>query len=409
MLDLKKLQKKRVQLIETDARAITNLAEIEERKLTNEERGKFDALMDEADDIQDQIDVAVRQRDAERSIANQVQEIEDTLSNTDKGSPEAQRAAAQLTQFRGFLVSGQVRDMGEELRSLQADNDIQAGYLVPPEQFVRQLIKAVDDQTFVRQLATKFTLNESASMGAVSMDNDPSDADWTAEVGTVQRDSTMSVGKRSLTPHKLAKEIIISKKLLRLSAIPAEQLIIERLAYKFGITEEKGFLTGNGNQQPLGVFTASSDGISTGRDFSTGNTTTEIRLDGLIEAKYGLKAQYQQVAQWLFNRTGVKQIAKLKDGNGQYIWEPSKKVGDPDMLLGNPVHQSEYAPATFTTGLYVGILGDWSKYWIADSLAFEIQRLNELYAKTGQVGFIGEAELDGMPVLEEAFARVTLG
>ena len=79
------------------------------------------------------------------------------------------------------------------------------------------------------------------------------------------------------------------------------------------------------------------------------------------------------------------------------------------MLLGNPVHQSEYAPATFTTGLYVGILGDWSKYWIADSLAFEIQRLNELYAKTGQVGFIGEAELDGMPVLEEAFARVTLG
>jgi len=410
MKDLKKLQKERVKIIDVTARAITDKAEAESRKLTKEERGQFDALMDTADDLQGEIDVAVRMQEAERSIAANVNQIENTLSNGgSQDSPEMRIASAQMDQFRGFLVSGQVRDMGEELRALQADNDIQAGYLVPPEEFVRTLIKAVDNETFVRQLATKYQVTESASMGAVSLDNDPADAEWTPEVGSVGRDSTMSVGKRSLTPHKLAKEVLISKKLLRLSAIPAEQLVIERLAYKFGITEEKAFLTGTGAQQPLGVFTASADGISTGRDFSTGNTATEIRFDGLIEAKYGLKSQYQQIAEWLFNRAGVKQIAKLKDGNGQYIWEPSKKVGDPDMLLGNPVHQSEYAPSTFTTGLYVGIIGDWSKYWIVDSLVFEIQRLNELYAKTGQVGFIGDAELDGMPVLEEAFARVKLG
>jgi hypothetical protein len=58
-----------------------------------------------------------------------------------------------------------------------------------------------------------------------------------------------------------------------------------RLAYKFGVTQEKAYLTGDGNQKPLGVFTASNDGISTGRDVSTGNTTTAITFDGLIEAK----------------------------------------------------------------------------------------------------------------------------
>ena len=69
---------------------------------------------------------------------------------------------------------------------------------------------------------------------------------------------------------------------------------------------------------------------------------------------------------------------------------------------------SEWAPNTFTTGEYVGLLGDFSHYWIADALSMQIQRLNELYAETNQVGFIGRLETDGAPVLEEAFVRVKL-
>ena len=57
----------------------------------------------------------------------------------------------------------------------------------------------------------------------------------------------------------------------------------------------------------------------------------------------------------------------------------------------------------------MGILGDFSNYWIADSLALEMQRLVELYATTNQVALIGRMESDGMPVLEEAFVRVKLG
>jgi HK97 family phage major capsid protein len=69
---------------------------------------------------------------------------------------------------------------------------------------------------------------------------------------------------------------------------------------------------------------------------------------------------------------------------------------------------SEYAPNTFTTGLYVGLIGDWSQYWIVDALDLTIQRLVELYAETNQTGFIGRMETDGAPVLAEAFARVKL-
>jgi HK97 family phage major capsid protein len=217
----------------------------------------------------------------------------------------------------------------------------------------------------------------------------------------------MAFGRRELSPHPLAKYIKISRKLLRM--VPSvDGLVRERLGYKFAVTMENAYLNGTGNQQPLGVFVASNDGISTGRDASTGNTDTEIRFDGLIEAKYTLKAQYWPRARWMFHRDGVKMVAKLKDGNGQYLWRESVRVGEPDRILSFPVMMSEYAPSTFTTGLYVGILGDFAHYWIADALDMEMQRLVELYAATNQVGFIGRMESDGMPVLEEAFVRVKL-
>ena len=69
---------------------------------------------------------------------------------------------------------------------------------------------------------------------------------------------------------------------------------------------------------------------------------------------------------------------------------------------------SEWAPSTFTTGQYVGLLGDFKHYWIADALSMQIQRLNELYAETNQDGFIARYEGDGAPALAEAFARVAL-
>ena len=104
----------------------------------------------------------------------------------------------------------------------------------------------------------------------------------------------------------------------------------------------------------------------------------------------------------------MKGITQLKDGDGQYLWRPSVREGEPDTILGHPIMISEFAPNTFTTGLYVGLFADWSFYWIVDSLNFQIQRLVELYAEADQVGFIGRYEGDGAPVLEEAFVRIKL-
>jgi len=185
-------------------------------------------------------------------------------------------------------------------------------------------------------------------------------------------------------------------------------IVRSRLGYKFAVVQDNAFLNGTGAQQPLGVFTASDNGIPTSRDVSTGNLATELRFDGLKECEYSIKAGYRRVASWIFHRDAVKMISKLKDGEGRYIWQPSVVVADPDRILDIPVRESEYAPNTFESGLYVGILGDFRFYWIIDALTLTIQVLLELYAATNQNGYIGRLEADGMPVLAEAFARVKL-
>lgn len=397
-----------------EARAIIDKAEAEKRNLTAEEQVKCDELITKQEEIRSQIEREQKLVEAERQAAEETLRTKDeSRGKPASGGQTAQHGAASeeyRAAFYKMIASGQSGYSGlnsDEIRALQSDSNPSGGFLVAPQQMVDGLIKAIDNILFIRQLATKFRVPTAASLGAASLDNDPADADWTAELLTGSEDSTMSFGKRELFPHPVAKRIKVSNKLLRQSP-DVETLVQARLGYKFAVTQEKAFLTGSGANQPLGLFTASNDGIPTSRDVSTGNTTTAFTVDGLIEAKYSLKGQYHGAAQWLFHRDAVKMLAKLKDGEGQYIWQPTKTLADPDMLLGRPVNMSEYAPNTFTTGLYVGMFADFSQYWIADALDMQVQRLVELYAETNQTGLIGRMQTDGMPVLSEAFARIKL-
>jgi HK97 family phage major capsid protein len=363
---LKELRDQRGKLV-ADARAILNKAEAEKRSATSEESAQFDAMMKQVGDLGDEVRRHESLAEAERDAAAQVARGLDSAKDEARGKEADPGVELRTKAFSKLIVSG-VRSLNDaEVRALQADSDTAGGFVVAPEQFVSGLIKNIDDMVFMRQRATKFQIPTAASLGAASLAADPADADWTTELATGNEDSTMSFGKRQLNPHPLAKRLKVSNKFLRMAS-GAEALVRSRLAYKFGISQEKAFMTGSGVNQPLGVFTASNDGIPTTRDISTGNAATSVTFDGLINAKYSLKGQYWMRADWMFHRDTLSQISKLKNGEGDYIWRESVRDGEPDRLLGRPVMMSEYAPNTLTTGQYVGILGDFSNYWIADAL-----------------------------------------
>lgn len=369
--------------------------------LSADDLSKISKIEADIDNLQKSVEVAERQEKREAEL----RAIPENRVTANPTNDKEARALKYQADFRNFLVRGETRD-------LSADTSTEGGNIVAPQTFVAQLLKKMDDLLFIRSLATKITLGEAAEIGVPTLDTDASDAEWTSEIQEATADTALKFGKRVMRPSLVAKRIKVSQKLLQVASLNPEQIVAERLAYKFALTQEKAFLTGNGTNQPLGLFTASPHGISTSRDVSTDNTSSAVTFDGLTNAVMSCKQQYRRSGRWMFHRDAIKLIRKIKtgiSGDTTYVWQPSVQPGMPDTILGYPVVESEYVPNTFTSGLYVGLFGDFSQYWIVDQLPYSVQRLVELYAANNQVGFIGRMSTDAAPVDELAFARVKLG
>lgn len=380
------------------------------RDMSAEEQSKYNAMEADIEKLGNQSELLQRQEQREAELrARSSDPIRPIVA------PHEMRHRAPTPEeqaFRALFISDseerkslkyKISAPTPEQRALQADSGEAGGFLLAPQMFVADLIKTIDNRVVVRQKATKFQLKEAASMGSPSLDADPEDGTWTAEIQDADEDTQMDFGKRELKPHQLAKMIKVSRKLMRLSSVPIEKLVRDRLAYKFAVTEETHFWTGNGAGQPLGMLVASNDGIPTSRDTNTGSATG-FTGDGLIDAQDAVNENYNN--EWYFHPNAIKLIRKLKDGQQNYLWQPGLQVGNPDVLLSRPINKSRYISNTYTNGLYAGIYGDLSYYWIADSLAMEIEREDHLYTLSNRVAFIARMEVDGAPVLADAFTRL---
>jgi HK97 family phage major capsid protein len=294
----------------------------------------------------------------------------------------------------------------ESIRLLQGDSDIAEGFAIP-ERTHNQLVKALDDQTFIRRLATMHYV-DSENLKIPILANRVASPEWIGEISESSFDSTMSFESVTLTPHRLSLGIKASRKFLRLATIAPESLINQELAYKAGIVIENSALNGTGANEFLGVFEDTSPDIT---DCSTHNTTTNISADNLIECVYSLKPQYLRDSslRWIFSRTALKQIRKLKDGEGNYLWQSGLDVNTRPTILSIPYEISEYCPDTFSSGNYVGVLGCWRFYHIAESRRVEIDVLRERFLTEDLIAFLVNYYGDGQIALGEAFVRVTLG
>lgn len=407
------LRKKRAAALAA-GRAIIDKAEGEKRTALNtEERPAWDKSWAEAEELRVQIEDQERRENQARADA---EVAFDEKAKAKDAKDEKRIVTRKGREFDGdeyrsafdSYLCGQ--PTADEKRALEAGLGTKGGYLYAPETFLNELIQNVTDATIFRSMARVLpAITGSDSIAAPTLTDRMAASAWTSELGNPSRDATLAFGKRMLTPHPLAKEVLVSKVLL--AKVPSAQTIVrDELSRVVAEAMENAYMTGSGAQQPLGIFTASANGISTDRDVSTGNAATAVTFDGLKAAKYALKQVYWGRASWIMHREGMEAIAKLKDGNGRYLLQDSVVVGEPERLLGFPVRLSEYAPHVFTTTLYVAMLGDFQEaYWIVDSIDSQIVRLEELMARSNQDLFIIRMMTDGQPVKEEAVVRVKLG
>ena len=273
---------------------------------------------------------------------------------------------------------------------LSESTDADGGYLVP-EEFEQNIVTGLDAANVIRSIAKVITTRNDRKI-PISVGH--SVATWTAE-NAAFTESNPTFGQKEIDAYKLTDLIRISVELLQDTAFPLEQYIANEFARAFGIAEEQAFCVGTGSGQPTGIFTANGGTVGV-----TAAANNAITADELINLVYVLKAPYRRNAKFLMNDATISAIRKLKDGNGVYLWQPSLQAGEPDKLLGYDLYTSPYAP-TMAAGAYTVAFGDFQNYWIGDRAGRTVQRLNELYATNGQIGYVATERVDGKVILAE--------
>ena len=297
-----------------------------------------------------------------------------------------------------FWNSIRSRNFYDIRNDLQVGTDTEGGYLVPSE-FERKLVEALTEENIFRQLAT--VIKTSSGDRKIPIVTSKGEASWMDEENAYKL-SDDTFGQASLGAYKVGTAIKISEELLNDAAFDLPSYIAKEFARRIGAKEEEAFFVGDGKGKPTGIF-AATGGAESGATTSTANIT----FDDVLELFYSLRSPYRKKAVWVLNDSTVKALRKLKDNTGNYIWSPSVQAGVPDTILNRPYKTSSYVPE-IKAGNKCMAFGDFSYYWVADRQGRSFKRLNELFAMTGQVGFLASQRLDGKLILPEAIKTLTI-
>lgn len=281
---------------------------------------------------------------------------------------------------------------GEIHNALSIGEDTEGGYTVPDE-FEKKLVQALEDNNLFRGLATVIRTSSGTRKIPIAQDN--GEASWIDE-GEEIPESDTAFSQTMLSAYKLGTMIKISNELLNDSAFDLATYIAQRFGVRMGNAEERAFITGDGVGKPLGLLDDACAQVGV-----TAAAVDKVTFDEIFKLYYSLRAPYRKKAQFLCNESMVLQLMTLKDNNGNYIWKPGLDIGKPDTLLNRPLRTSSFMPG-LAAGNKAMTFGDYSYYWIADRQNRTFRRLNELYARTDQVGFMTTQRVDGKLILPEA-------
>lgn len=365
--------------------------------MSAEDAATYDRMETEVVDLGKEIDRLERQAVIDAELAKATSTPITNKPNAQVAG-EVKKGRATDEYKKAFWDNMRNKNSYEVTNALSIGTDSEGGYLCPDE-YERTLVEALEDEVFFRSLAN--VIRTSSGDRKIPIVTSKGEAAWIDEGGQFP-ESDDSFGQTSIGAHKLATMIKVSDELLNDSVFNIEQYIAKEFARRIGAKEEEAFFVGDGTGKPIGIFNTTG-----GADTGVEVTGTNITFDDVMDLYYSLRAPYRNKATWLLNDSTVKAIRKLKDGNGNYIWQPSVREGEPDRILNRPYRTSIYVPE-IAAGNRVMAFGDFSYYWIADRQGRSFKRLNELFATTGQVGFLASERVDGKLVLSEAVKTMDL-
>ena len=361
----------------------------------DEKLANLEAKMDSYEDINQKLTTA--EANAE-NIKSQIEKLETVIKRPNSGF-DTKQVDEYMNAFDTYCRKGIEGLAPDERKALTVSNDSTGGYLAPPE-YVRELIKDVTEISPIRSIA------RIRSTGARSIQvpkrTGTFAAQWVAESGTRSETTGYNVGLEELPAHEQYALVDISEQDLEDSVFDLEAEMQSEFAEQFAKAEGAAFVSGNAVGKPEGFMTNSSvSSIDSG-------SNTAITADNLITLVHNIKSDYGRNGTFVFNRSTLAAVRKLKDTAGQYVFQAGMSLqgGVTNTILGQPYVEATDM-ASIAQNAFPVAYGDFRRaYMIVDRVSLAVLRDPFTQATTGNVRYIARRRVGGQVILPEAITKL---
>ena len=279
--------------------------------------------------------------------------------------------------FEAYMRRGDERELRHlEAKSMAVQSDPDGGYLVPDEvsrEIGRRMatISPIRSIATVRQVSSSVLKKPFATTGAA--------VGWVGETEARPETATPRLAEMTFPTAELYAMPAATQTLLDDAAVDVDAWIVSEVETAFAEQESRAFVVGDGVNKPLGflqVPTADEGSRAYGQlgTVRTGADGALADADTLVDAIYSLKAGYRQNARFVMNRRTQAELRKLKDADGNYVWQAPAVAGAAAMLMGFPVVEAEDMP-DIDAGAHAIAFGDFARgYLVVDRTGVRVLR-----------------------------------
>ena len=405
---MKNLMEQRAKALH-DARELLNKADAEQRELTAEELEQYNALDADIDRLQGDIDrearLCQREEAAQRSANGEHNPV--TQRQIGGGQTVSPTESQEYRQSMIRYLAGGINDGvcrfdsygGSEARTIlgvSITGDGATGGVLAPTVLEKALLDFNRDYNIMRRIASVRASESDVDIPYTTTHTTAyhvnEGADFTA--------STPAWAKVTMKAYKAAALTVVTHEAMQDMFLDMESWIRDDFGMAFADLEENDFVNGTGSGQPTGFLGSASSALTTA-------SASAVTGDELIDLTFAVDRKYRERGVFVISDTAMKLIRKLKLGTGDYLWQPGIQDGQPDRLLGYPVYTCTKMPAVAASAKPIAF-GDFRRYRILDRRGLYVQRLNELYATSGQVGFMAYRRYDGKLLDASAVKYITM-
>ncbi len=401
MADLMELREKQQKLIHDAREALDQIDDKTDATRAKELESQYDGAMSEHDKLEVRVNREMKMKEAEERILNSSIAPAATDKKQDKGEARAYRELYVDYLRRG--VAGMSEEDRREFRAQSAGTNSEGGFTVD-SQFFAELNKSMKmfgpmlDPGVTRQITTTTgaqldwpTMDDTSNKGALLAEN-------AQDVG-----SDLVFSQKQLDAFKYTSGIFrISEELLQDSELDVEAIVRDAMSERIGRIANEHLTTGTGTGQPNGILTATTSGV-------TAASNAALDADELLDLFHSVDPSYRAMGgAFMWNDNTLKAIRKLKDGQGNYLWQaPDLRTGEPGQFLNTPYFINQDMPdiGSATTPI---LFGNMDRYVVRRVREFSIKRLVERYADFYQVGFVGMTRFDGELIDAGATRKLTM-